>query len=55
MESMEIFHALGLGELILLKWPLRAIYRFNVVAVKLSMTYFYRTGTNNCRICWNYW
>ena len=35
--------------------PPRAIYRFNVVPVRLPMTYFYWTGTNNSRICWNYW
>ena len=40
-----------IGRINMLKWPYYAIYKFNVIPIKLPMTYFfYRTRTNNPKI-----
>ena len=50
----KIFHALGLEELTLLKWPYYPKQStVNVIPVKISRTFFfffYRTRTDNPRI-----
>ena len=49
-------HALGLEELILLKWShyLQAIYRFNAIHVKILMTFSKEIEKLILKVIWNH-
>ena len=51
--NRKILHAHGFGEKILLKMStlLKAIYKPNEIPIKISTAFFYRTRTNNPKIC----